>query len=103
MSRLHVFAQQVAFAVRYGRPMRQGRQAVEQHLAAPNDVSVPMPTFVQLRVTNVCNLRCRMCGQWGDTGIYRGGEAEASAGTERERIKELIGRHRQLDLGDYKK
>ena len=30
-----------------------------------------MPTFVQLRVTNLCNLRCKMCGQWGDTGIYR--------------------------------
>jgi radical SAM protein with 4Fe4S-binding SPASM domain len=44
-----------------------------------------------------------MCGQWGDTGIYRGGEAEVSAGGERERIKELIGRHRQLGLADYVK
>jgi MoaA/NifB/PqqE/SkfB family radical SAM enzyme len=65
-----------------------------------------MPTFVQLRVTNLCNLRCKMCGQWGDTGIYRadGFSASATDGeTERDRIRELIGLSRQLALSDYVK
>jgi MoaA/NifB/PqqE/SkfB family radical SAM enzyme len=63
-----------------------------------------MPTFVQLRVTNLCNLRCKMCGQWGDTGIFRadGFSASATDGErERSRIRELIGAKRQLALDDY--
>jgi MoaA/NifB/PqqE/SkfB family radical SAM enzyme len=63
-----------------------------------------MPTFVQLRVTNLCNLRCPMCGQWGETGIYRSDRFPASATDgerERSRIKELIGLKRQLALDDY--
>ncbi len=102
MTRLQALVQQVAFAARYGRRMQRGRRAVESHLAAAG-AAVPMPTFVQLRVTNVCNLRCKMCGQWGETGIYRGGPAEASAGAEKERVRELIGHHRQLALADYVK
>jgi MoaA/NifB/PqqE/SkfB family radical SAM enzyme len=65
-----------------------------------------MPTFVQLRVTNLCNLRCKMCGQWGDTGIYRtdGFPASATDGQmERQRIQELIGAKRQMSLSDYVK
>jgi MoaA/NifB/PqqE/SkfB family radical SAM enzyme len=62
-----------------------------------------MPTFVQLRLTNLCNLRCKMCGQWGDTGIFREkAGAEATDGrAEQERIRELIGRSRQMSLADY--
>ena len=62
-----------------------------------------MPTFVQLRVTNLCNLRCKMCGQWGDTGIFRSHSApDAGDGAlERARIQELIGAKRQLSLADY--
>ncbi len=62
-----------------------------------------MPTFVQLRVTNLCNLRCRMCGQWGDTGIYRSGASSSATDgeAERQRIRELIGLKRQLSLADY--
>ncbi|HEU5249562.1 MAG TPA: radical SAM protein, partial [Thermoanaerobaculia bacterium] len=63
-----------------------------------------MPTFVQLRVTNLCNLRCPMCAQWGDTGIYRSDRFPAAATDgerERARIKELIGLKRQLALDDY--
>ncbi|MBN2424543.1 MAG: radical SAM protein [Calditrichaceae bacterium] len=26
------------------------------------------PHFISFTVTNACNLRCRMCGQWGDSG-----------------------------------
>ena len=63
-----------------------------------------MPTFVQLKVTNLCNLRCPMCSQWGDTGIYRSDASPSSAtdGTrEHARIRELIGLKRQLSLADY--
>jgi MoaA/NifB/PqqE/SkfB family radical SAM enzyme len=45
-----------------------------------------------------------MCGQWGDTGIYRSDRFPASATDgerERSRIKELIGLKRQLALDDY--
>ncbi len=30
------------------------------------------PSAVSLTVTNHCNLRCRMCGQWSETGYIRG-------------------------------
>ena len=29
------------------------------------------PQFISLTVTNACNLRCRMCGQWSDEGYVR--------------------------------
>ena len=63
-----------------------------------------MPTFVQLKVTNLCNLRCPMCAQWGDTGIYRSDASPSSAtdgNAEHARIRELIGLKRQLSLPDY--
>src|SRR5512135_1266225 len=85
------------------RRMRRGRRAVETHLARRPGAGVPMPTFVQLRLTNLCNLRCKMCGQWGDTGIYRS-QSAADAGDgalERARILELLGAKRQLALADY--
>jgi len=84
--------------------MSRGRRDVLAHLAQPSVDNLPMPTFVQLRVTNLCNLRCKMCGQWGDTGIFRMHSASASAtdgALERERIQELIGARRQLSLEDY--
>ena len=59
------------FARRHLGRMSRGRGAVMEHLRDPRPDNLPMPTFVQLRVTNLCNLRCKMCGQWGDTGIYR--------------------------------
>jgi len=91
------------FARRHLGRMAQGRKAVMAHLEAPLAASVPMPTFVQLRVTNLCNLRCKMCGQWGDTGIFRSHSApDAGDGAlERARIQELIGAKRQLSLSDY--
>ena len=83
--------------------MSRGRREVMAHLTSPAAAPVPMPTFVQLRVTNLCNLRCKMCGQWGDTGIFRSQSgADASDGAlERARIIELIGAKRQLALSDY--
>lgn len=92
------------FARGYLARMRRGRKSVMGHLRSPRPDNLPMPTFVQLRVTNLCNLRCKMCGQWGDTGIYRtdGFPLSTTDGeTERNRIKELIGLKRQLSLSDY--
>ena len=91
------------FARRHLGRMASGRRAVEAHLSAPGAANLPMPTFVQLRVTNLCNLRCKMCGQWGDTGIYRSGASAAATDGEAERlrIRELIGLKRQLALSDY--
>jgi MoaA/NifB/PqqE/SkfB family radical SAM enzyme len=92
------------FGIQYARRMSRGKSAVLAHLAAPVASAVPMPTFVQLRVTNVCNLRCKMCGQWGDTGIFREdktGQAATNGEAEREHIRELIGQNRQLSLADY--
>ena len=81
--------------------MRRGRRAVLAHLEG--GAPVPMPTFLQLRVTNLCNLRCKMCGQWGDTGVFREhkGDGATDGEGERARIRELIGLRRQLALDDY--
>jgi MoaA/NifB/PqqE/SkfB family radical SAM enzyme len=98
--------QLAGFARRHLGRMSAGRRDVMAHLASPRPDNLPMPTFVQLRVTNLCNLRCKMCGQWGDTGIYRsdGFSASATDGEkERDRIRELIGLNRQLALSDYEK
>ncbi|HEX2758814.1 MAG TPA: hypothetical protein VHP60_09995, partial [Thermoanaerobaculia bacterium] len=65
------------FARRHLGRMSRGRSEVMEHLSEPGPGNLPMPTFVQLRVTNLCNLRCKMCSQWGDTGIFRAG-AEAA-------------------------
>jgi MoaA/NifB/PqqE/SkfB family radical SAM enzyme len=84
--------------------MNQGRREVMAHLSDPKADNLPMPTFVQLRVTNLCNLRCKMCGQWGETGIFRSQSRSAGAtdgALERARIQELIGAKRQLSLEDY--
>jgi len=96
--------QLAGFARRHLGRMARGRREVMAHLRAPDSAGLPMPTFLQLRVTNLCNLRCKMCGQWGDTGIYRadGSSASATDGEkERDRIRELIGLSRQLALSDY--
>ena len=82
------------FARRHLGRMNEGRSAVLAHLSAPRADNLPMPTFVQLRVTNLCNLRCKMCGQWGDTGIFRlhsGSNGATDGARERDRIRELIG------------
>ncbi len=33
------------------------------------------PGYVSFTITNACNLRCRMCGQWSEEGYMRGGAA----------------------------
>ena len=92
------------FARRHLGRMSSGRRDVMAHLMAPAAENLPMPTFIQLRVTNLCNLRCKMCGQWGDTGIYRAdgfSDSATDGEKERNRIRELIGARRQLALPDY--
>jgi radical SAM protein with 4Fe4S-binding SPASM domain len=89
--------------IRILRRMRRGRTAALRHLRAPQSHPLPMPTFVQLRLTNLCNLRCRMCGQWGDSGIYRGpasGQGLPLAG-DAPRLREVLSLERQLSLKDY--
>ncbi len=96
--------QLAGYARRHLGRMSRGRREVMAHLESPRAENLPMPTFVQLRVTNLCNLRCKMCGQWGDTGIFRS-HSDSVASTdgvrERQRIQELIGLKRQLALADY--
>jgi MoaA/NifB/PqqE/SkfB family radical SAM enzyme len=37
-----------------------------------NIMDLDFPSVVSLTVTNACNLRCRMCGQWSEEGYIRG-------------------------------
>ncbi len=30
----------------------------------------PPPSMITLRTTNLCNLRCKQCAQWGDNGVF---------------------------------
>jgi MoaA/NifB/PqqE/SkfB family radical SAM enzyme len=34
------------------------------------------PNSISLTITNVCNLRCRMCGQWSDEGYVRNAQEQ---------------------------
>jgi len=103
VSRLSRGWRRARFALSYYLRMRRGRRAVFAHLE--DGAPVPMPTFLQLRVTNLCNLRCKMCGQWGDTGVFREqkGDGATDGDLERARIRELIGLRRQLSLADYER
>jgi radical SAM protein with 4Fe4S-binding SPASM domain len=87
------------------RRMRRGRKAALRHLRAPERHPLPMPTFVQLRLTNLCNLRCRMCGQWGDTGVFRGPSSSAGAplAGDAARLHDVLGLDRQLSLAEQKR
>ena len=39
-----------------------------------NGFSFP-PYLIHITPTNLCNLRCKMCGQWGETGNYNNKDA----------------------------
>jgi MoaA/NifB/PqqE/SkfB family radical SAM enzyme len=39
--------------------------------------TAPAPEAVTIFLTHKCNLRCRMCGQWGDKGITRTDAADS--------------------------
>ncbi|MFC2062002.1 radical SAM protein [Elusimicrobiota bacterium] len=54
-----------------------------------NPAFAPMPEAVTLFLTHRCNLRCKMCGQWGDRGVTRKKE-EVSANMSLEDITKII-------------
>lgn len=35
----------------------------------------PLPEALTFFLTHQCNLRCKMCGQWGDAGVHRSADA----------------------------
>ena len=52
-----------------------GRAAVKRRITAPFDSMFRAGTSnaltrIDLKLTNACNLRCKMCGQWGETGWH---------------------------------
>jgi len=49
------------------------------------------PSKLNLRVTYVCNLSCKMCGQWGETGTYKDYSSEKKhTSLKFDTIKEII-------------
>ncbi len=32
---------------------------------------IPFPKFISFTLTNVCNLKCKMCGQWSESGYMK--------------------------------
>lgn len=47
---------------------------------------------VSIRITNVCNLRCKTCGQWGETGY--------NFDKESHELKRLVPLERYMELAD---
>jgi radical SAM protein with 4Fe4S-binding SPASM domain len=43
-----------------------------RHALKPQDGTGDQVRQVSLRITDMCNLRCHTCGQWGDNGYLRG-------------------------------
>ncbi len=41
----------------------------KKYLKAPS-LSPPLPVVLQIIPTELCNLRCKMCNQWGDNGYF---------------------------------
>ncbi len=46
------------------------------------DGSARDPMLAQIKVTNRCNMRCRMCGQWGETGYHKDFEGKETVDLE---------------------
>ncbi len=55
------------------------------------------PQSISFTVTNACNLRCRMCGQWSDEGYMRGMLRQGSNYPEEARP------HPALTIADWKR
>jgi len=52
--------------------------------------ALSFPGYVSLTVTNACNLRCRMCGQWSEEGYVRGGVVAPKPAMEMEDWKRVV-------------
>lgn len=48
------------------------------------------PSFVSLTVTNACNLRCKMCAQWSETGYMHDASRRRNQGMKLEDWKRVI-------------
>jgi MoaA/NifB/PqqE/SkfB family radical SAM enzyme len=48
------------------------------------------PQFISFTVTNACNLRCRMCGQWSEEGYVRNRKVAVRPRMELEDWKRLV-------------
>ena len=44
------------------------KTAFELPLVYQRGVVMDFPQRISFTITNVCNLRCRMCGQWSEEG-----------------------------------
>lgn len=53
------------------------------------------PQQISVKITNACNLRCKTCGQWGETG-YNLGEKSSN-------LKKLVPIERYIELADQVK
>ncbi len=59
---------------------------------------------LSIRITDICNLRCHTCGQWGDNGFLRGQELgrlkrqEVSPGRYRELLNDLTAHGHQPNV-----
>jgi len=49
------------------------------------------PAYVSFTLTNACNLRCRMCGQWSDEGYIRTGRGSTGPALQAEDWMRLAG------------
>lgn len=57
-----------------------------------------LPQNISINMTYLCNLRCKMCGQWGDVGNYKHTDAEfLKQRLNIEELKKLID-----DVSDFK-
>lgn len=56
----------------------------------------PLPAVVQIIPTEFCNLRCKMCNQWGNTGYFLEGERKP-AQMPIEKLLKFLESYRQLN------
>jgi MoaA/NifB/PqqE/SkfB family radical SAM enzyme len=53
-------------------------------------MDLDFPAFISFTVTNACNLRCQMCGQWSAEGYVRGGHGYRGRPLAIEEWKRLV-------------
>jgi len=54
------------------------------------DIHSAFPKFISFTVTNACNLRCKMCGQWSEEGYIRNRTVDARQRMTLEDWKRLV-------------
>ena len=56
------------------------------------------PRFISFTVTNSCNLRCKMCGQWSEEGYIKNNPDALSSNLNLNDWKELVDEITQNDI-----